>query len=166
MHDDENNECGVCLREDQFLRRIGGSEKSLCEKTIAARYLLGAGILGDGFCSFADGVLGKFSGQKETNSSLDLSASDRRAAIVVRQSRRFCGDTLEDVVDEAVHDGHCLAGDASVGMNLLEDFVNVDGIRLPPSATMLLVACASCLGFADGLLCAFGCWFRWHVSVR
>jgi hypothetical protein len=89
---------------------------------------LGTGILCDSLCAFADGVLGKFSREKETNSGLDLSAGDGRATIVVSQTRRLGGNAFEDIVDEAVHDGHCLAGDASVWMNLLEDFVNVDGI--------------------------------------
>jgi len=38
--------------------------------------LLGAGVLGDGFGSLRHGVLGQLTGQKETDSGLDLSAGD------------------------------------------------------------------------------------------
>ena len=41
-------------------------------------------------------------------------------------------DTTVDVVHEAVHDGHALLGDASVGVNLLENLVDVavEGLRV------------------------------------
>ena len=44
------------------------------------------------------------------------------------------GNTLKDIVDKAVHDAHGLAGDASVGVHLLQNFVDVDAIALssPP----------------------------------
>ena len=41
-----------------------------------AVYLLGAGVFGDSFGAFADCVLGKLSGQQQSNGSLDLSAAD------------------------------------------------------------------------------------------
>lgn len=37
------------------------------------------------------------------------------------------GDLLEDVVDEAVHDVHASLGDSGLGVDLLEDSVDVDG---------------------------------------
>ena len=40
------------------------------------RSLLGAGVLGDGLGSLRYSVLGQFTGQKETDGSLDLSAGD------------------------------------------------------------------------------------------
>lgn len=38
--------------------------------------LLAAGVFGDGFGAFTDGVLGQFTGQKKTNSGLDLAGCD------------------------------------------------------------------------------------------
>ena len=38
--------------------------------------LLGRRVFGDGLGTFGDGVLGKFSGQQQTNGGLDLSARD------------------------------------------------------------------------------------------
>jgi len=58
---------------------------------------------------------------------------------VVGQLGGFIGDPLEDVVDKGVHDAHGLAGDSSIWVDLLEDFVDVDGISLLP----LLVALGS-----------------------
>ena len=57
------------------------------------------------------------------------------------------GDLLEDVVDEGVHDGHSLGGDAGVGVHLLEDLVDVDLVGL---GLGLLLAAIAALG--DGLL--------------
>jgi len=34
---------------------------------------------------------------------------------------------FEDIIDEAVHDGHSLVGDASIGVGLLEDLIYVIG---------------------------------------
>jgi len=84
-------------------------------------------------------VLGEFSRQQETNRSLNLATRDGRTAIVVGKLRGFIGNPLKDVVDKRVHDAHGLAGDSGVWMDLLEDFVDVDGIRLLP----LLVALGS-----------------------
>jgi len=60
---------------------------------------------------------------------------------VVGKLRGFVGNSLEDVVDEGVHDTHCLARYASVGVDLLQDLVDVDSIGLFP----LLVTLGSLL---------------------
>ena len=36
------------------------------------------------------------------------------------QLASLCSNSLEEVVDEGVHDGHGLRGDAGVGVNLLQ----------------------------------------------
>merc|ERR1719452_237901 len=51
----------------------------------------------------------------------------------------FSSDPLEKVVDEGVHDGHGLGGDAGVGVDLLQHLVDVDGVRLLPLALALLL---------------------------
>jgi hypothetical protein len=152
---------------------VGGSEKSLlCFCTIAAaavagssrrrRRSLGARVLGDGLGALADGVLGQLSGQQETHGSLDLSRRDGRATVVVSQTRRLGGDTLEDVVDKAVHDRHGLRRDARVGVHLLEHLVDVDAVALLPPPLLLLVARARGLGLCRGLLRTLACWLRTH----
>ena len=94
--------------------------------------LLGAGILGDGLSSLGHGVLGELSRKKQPDSGLDLARGDGGSLVVVGKAGRLSGDPLEDVVNEGVHDGHRLRGDAGVGVHLLEHLVDVDSIRLLP----------------------------------
>ncbi len=73
-------------------------------------------------------MLGELTRQQETHSGLDLSACDGGSLVVVGKAGSLGSDALEDVVDKAVHDGHGLAGHSGVGVHLLEDFVDVDGV--------------------------------------
>jgi len=87
----------------------------------------GGGVLGDGLGSLGDGVLGKLSWEEESDSSLDLSGGESVLSVVSDESGGLLSDLLEDVVDEGVHDGHGSLGDSGLGVNLLEDSVDVDG---------------------------------------
>ena len=71
-------------------------------------------------------MLGEFSGEEESDGGLDFSGRDGRLLVVLGESGGFVGDSLEDVGHERVHDGHGLGGDALVGVDLLEDLVDVD----------------------------------------
>ena len=73
--------------------------------------------------------------------------------VVSHQLGGLEGDLLEDVVDERVHDVHASLGDASLGVDLLEDSVDVnrEGLSSASLGSGLL---------GDGLDCfAFWCWF-------
>ena len=107
-------------------------------------------------------MLGQFTGEEQTDGGLDFPGGDGGATVVVGQAGSLGGDTLEDVVHERVHDGHGLAGDSSVGVDLLQHFVDVDGVRLPPLLPALLVSYALGLCLGGGLLGSLGCWFGWH----
>ena len=85
------------------------------------------GVLGDGLGTLRNGVLGKLSGEEESDSGLDLSGGESVLLVVSNELGGLSGDLLEDVVDERVHDGHGSLGDTGLGMNLLEDSVDVDG---------------------------------------
>ena len=117
--------------------------------------LLGAGVLGDSLGSLRDGMLGQLTGQEEPDSSLDLPRGDGGPLVVVSETAGLSGDSLEDVVHERVHDGHGLGGDTGVGVHLLQDFVDVDGVGFFPFPLPLLVAGANGLCLA-GFLGAFG----------
>ncbi|KAF7823575.1 hypothetical protein G2W53_021719 [Senna tora] len=95
---------------------------------------------------FRNGVLGQFSGQHESHGGLDLPGSDRRLLVVASEPRRLLSELLEDVVDEAVHDPHGLAGDSNVRMDLLEDLEDVDLVGLDAllASLLLLVAGRRC----------------------
>ena len=114
-------------------------------------HLLAAGVLGDSFGALRHGVLSQLTGQKQTDGRLDLATGDGGTLVVVRQTAGLGGNALEDVVDERVHDGHGLAADARVGVHLLQDLVNVDGIGFLPLLLALLVLGDVFLGLA-GLL--------------
>ena len=139
-------------------------KRALCLlKGVPKHNLLGACVLGDGLRAFRNGVLGQLSRQQETDGCLDLPRRDGGAAVVVGQTGSLGSDALEDVVHEGVHDGHGLAGDAGVGVDLLQHFVDVDAVALPPPPFALLVAGTLGLGLAGGLLGSLGCGLGWHV---
>ena len=116
--------------------------------------LLGAGVLGDGLGALRDGVLGQLSGQEEPDGGLDLPGGDGGPLVVVGELAGLGGDALEQVVDERVHDAHGLGGDTGVGVHLLENLVDVDGIRfLPLLVLLLLVTLGDSLG---GFSCSLG----------
>jgi len=107
-------------------------------------------------------VLGELAWQQETYGRLDFAARYRRAPVVVSQTRRLGSDAFEDIVDEAVHDGHRLATNARVGVYLLQHLVDVDGVALPSSPLSLLVPRSHGFRLAGGLLRSLASWLRWH----
>jgi hypothetical protein len=114
--------------------------------------LLGAGVLGDGLGSLRDSVLGQLSGQQEPDGSLDLPGGDGGPLVVVGELAGLGSDAGEQIVDERVHDAHGLGGDTGVGVHLLEDLVDVDGVGLLPlSLPLLLVALDNGLDSLAGL---------------
>ena len=66
--------------------------------------LLAARVLGHGLGALAHGVLGKLTGEKETDSRLDLAGGDGGTLVVVGKTGSLGRDALEDVVHEGVHD--------------------------------------------------------------
>ena len=117
-----------------------------------ANNLLGAGVLGDGLGTFRDGVFGQFSGEEEPDSSLDLPGSDGGPLVVVGQFGSLGSDTLEEIVDERVHDAHGLGGDTGIGVHLLQHLVDVDGIRFLTLGLALLSVLSNGLGGLAGFL--------------
>ena len=95
-------------------------------------HLLRAGVLGDSLGALRDGVLGELTREEEPDRGLDLARGDGGPLVVVSQLGGLSGDPLEDVVDEGIHDAHCLGGDAGVGVDLLQHLVDIDGVRFLP----------------------------------
>ena len=75
-------------------------------------------------------MLGELTGKHEADSSLDLSRGKSGLLVVGGELSGFGGNALEDIVNEGVHDGHSLLGDTGIGVDLLEDLVDVGGVRL------------------------------------
>ena len=163
------NVCKKCI--DNSLRNIS-LEIVVCPKKDTGfgvkqtRSLLGAGVLGDSLGALRHGVLGQFTGEEQTDSSLDLPGGDGGATVVVSQAGSLSCNTLEDVIHERVHDRHGLAGDTGVRVHLLQHFVDVDGVRLLPPPFALLVTGSLGLGLGGGLLGSLaGCFGRHVYSV-
>ena len=91
---------------------------------------------------------GKLSGEDESDGGLDFAGRESLSLVVSHESGGLTGDSLENVVDEGVHDAHGLLGDAGLGVDLLEDSVDVDSEGLDS----LLVSG----GAGSGLLGALG----------
>ena len=120
---------------------------------LGAHRLLGAGVLGDGLGALRHGVLGQLSREQKADSRLDLAGGDGGALVVGSELGGLAGNALEDIVDEGVQDGHGLVGDTGVGVDLLEDLVDVGGVSLLPGLSPLLLGLAvSSSGGLCGLL--------------
>ena len=120
-----------------------------------ASHLLAAGVLGNSLGAFRHGMLGKFSGEEEPHSSLDFPAGDGGFLVVVSKAGSFNSNPFENVIDEGVHDAHGLAGDTSVRVDLLQHFVDVDGVGFLPALLPLFGIAAGHLGFSASLLLSF-----------
>jgi hypothetical protein len=81
-------------------------------------------------------MLGELTGKHETNGSLDLSG----LLVVGGKLSSLAGDALKDVTDERVHDTHPLLADTGVGVDLLEDLVDVGGVGFDALLAALLLA--------------------------
>ena len=134
------------------------------------RRLLAAGVLGHCLGSLADSVLSEFTREKKTDSSLDFPTGDGRLLVVVCQAAGLGSNALEDVVDKRVHDAHGLAGDTSVGVDLLQDLVDVDRVGLTTAAVASLLLTSIGDGLlgglaASGTLSTLGSRFRRHLEI-
>jgi hypothetical protein len=126
--------------------------------------LLGAGVLGDSLGTLRNGVLSQFTGEEETDSGLDLPRGDGGSLVVVGETGGLSGDSLEDIVDKAVHDGHSLAADTGVGMHLLQHLVDVDAVALLSPLPLLLVSADTGGLSLTGLLGSLRTDLGWHVD--
>ena len=112
-------------------------------------------------------MLGQLTRQEEADGSLDLPTGDGRLLVVLSKASRLRSDLLEDVVHERVHDAHGLAGDAGLGVHLLQHLVDVDRVGLLPGLSPLLLLPGD-LGGLDGggLLLALGSSnLAWHNEL-
>ncbi len=105
-------------------------------------------------------MLGEFTGENESDGGLNFAGGEGLCAAVGGELGSLGGDALEEVVDEGVHDAHSLGGNTGIGVNLLEDFVDVDGIGFGPLFAPLLLlgggrgrnALLALVGLGDGLV--------------
>ena len=113
-------------------------------------------VLGNSLGTLRNSVLGQLSREEETDSGLNLARSDGGLLVVTGKTARLGGNTLEDILDEGVHDLHSLLGDTSVGVNLLQHTVDVGGVGgivalLPPLLVLISGLLHRLLGGGFGL---------------
>ena len=108
-------------------------------------------------------MLSQLSGKEETDSSLDFSGGDGGPLVVVSKSGSLSGDSLEDIVHEAVHDAHGTAGDASIWMHLLQDFVDVNAVAFLSASAPLSCSTGGRPASLSCFLRTFTACFRRHV---
>lgn len=63
-------------------------------------------------------MLGKLTGQHQSDSGLNFSARKSCFLVVGSELSSFGGDAFENVINERVHDAHALFGDSSVRVDL------------------------------------------------
>merc|ERR1719186_1328391 len=107
--------------------------------------LLRTGVLGNSLRTLRHSMLSKLSGKEKPHGSLNLTGSNGGPLVVVSKTARFCSNTLEQIVNERIHNAHGFGGHAGVGVDLLQDLVDVDGVRLLP--LLALPTLGSPLGF-------------------
>ena len=88
------------------LKKAGGLR--LFHVEIERINLFAAGVFGNGFGALADGMLGQFTWQQQSNASLDFARRDGRSAVQESQSRSLGCNALEYVIHERVHYTHGL----------------------------------------------------------
>ena len=127
--EDKSAECVTCKRLSTQLCKV----KAILQKPNTSSLNSVGGVLGDGLGALGDGVLGELTWEEETHSGLDFAGRESVLLVVADEARALRGNLLEDIVDERVHDAHGALGDASLGVDLLEDAVDVDLEGLGPS---------------------------------
>ena len=121
-------------------------------------------VLGDSLGSLRDGVLGELPRKEESDSSLDLTGADGGPPVVLSKTAGLASNSSEQIIPEGVEDAHGLGGDSSVGVDLLENPVDVDAVRLLPSLPLLLGSLGGVSNVA-GHLGGFNRNLGWHDAT-
>ena len=79
----------------------------------------------NGFCSFRDSMLGKFTWKEKFDSRLDFAAWKSSFSVVSNQLAGFTCKSVKSVINKWVHDVHSFLADSDLRVNLLQDLVDV-----------------------------------------
>ncbi len=112
----------------------------------------------NGFCSFRDSMLGKFTWKEKFDGRLDFAAWKSSFSVVSNQLARFPGKSVKSVINKWVHDVHGFLADSDFWVNLLQHFVNVKRKCLNSSLMSFMTWSSSS---TDG----FGC-FSGHFTFN
>ena len=84
-------------------------------------------------------MLAEFAGENETDGGLDFGGTDSALVVDTSKVTGFSNHSFEDIRDEGVHDSHTLLGNTTIGMDLLEDLVNVGSVGINLGGSSLLL---------------------------
>lgn len=107
---------------------------------------LAKGLL-EGSGAFSDGVLSQVTWEDELDGSLDVAAGDGVLSLVSVKFGSLQSDSLEEITNERVHDTHGLLADASFWVDVLEDSVDVDSVRVESLSSASGLLWSSLLGW-------------------
>lgn len=133
------------LKHTGMIERVkfGGPDKGRfrwrLEPPVCSSTLFRAGVLRDCLCPFRNSMLCQFTWQQKPNSCLDFPTCYGWSLVVMSQSRCLRCNPLKNVVDETIHDTHCFTWYTSIGMNLLQYFININGVTFLSPTLLLLV---------------------------
>ena len=86
--------------------------------------------------------------------------------VVVGKTRSLSSHPFKDVIDKGVHYAHCLGGDSSVWVDLLQNLVDVDRVALLARLPTAFLFSACLLDSSSLLLSLFGSNFDGHVEIE
>ena len=138
-------------------------------------HLLAARVFCDSLGALTNSVFGQLTGQKKTHGSLGFPRRHGLFAVVGAQLLAFSADSVEQIVDETVHDRHSSGSQTNVWVHLFQHLVDVDIVRLFSSYSPLFVAsrtdlasllASSLLSLLRYLASVSHCLWVWYMFTR
>ena len=97
-------------------------------------------VLGNSLGSLSDSVLDELTRKEELDCGLDLTGGDGGLLVAVSKTTGLGSDPLKQILGHGVEDARGLGVETSVGVDLLQNPLDVDGVgRLPPPSLPLLL---------------------------
>ena len=101
---------------------------------------VGGLVLGNSLGSLRDSVLDELTRKEELDCGLDLTGGDGGLLVAVSKTTGLGSDPLKQILGHGVEDARGLGVETSVGVDLLQNPLDVDGVgRLPPPSLPLLL---------------------------
>ena len=119
-------------------------------------------VFGDSFCSFRDGMSGQFSWKEQLDCCLDFSWTECSSLVKSNQFASFKGNSIEDIIDEWVHNVHSFSWNTNFWVYLSQDLVNIKSKSLLSSSCLfLIIRILLCLDCLNCLFCGVCLWWFW-----
>ena len=120
----------------------------------------GSLVLGNSLGSRRDSVLDEITRKEELDCGLDLTGGDGGLLVAVSKTTGLGSDPLKQINVHGGEDAHGLGMETSVGVDLLQNPLDVDGVGLlpPPSLLLLLFSLDGRVSCSAGWLSRNLCW--------